>query len=163
MYPVYSCFTRDIKRLGSHLLCTLCTPAQNRYWNNQLLNICFIIAQSEYSHTSDVGACCVSPSQPHEGCDVHSSFAIVSDATCKAACDNDPECKGYAIHSANGGMFCRIATSPSRCPYNWNTFSGTNGPLDANANCQTQYAGCYIKQNGNFLLLSMYKIRCFRI
>merc|ERR1712018_822195 len=46
-------------------------------------------------------------------------------------------------------MFCRLATSQSQCPHNWNTFTGGNGPLDPAATCETDYDGCYIKQNVN--------------
>ena len=87
--------------------------------------------------------------EQHEGCEIHSSFAIVSDATCRAACDNDLQCKGYAIRDANGGMFCRLATAVTQCPYSWNNIPGANGPLDSTATCENEYDGCYVKQTGN--------------
>ena len=79
---------------------------------------------------------------------IHSSFTQVSEAICRSACDNDYQCKGYSIRDANGGMFCRLATSQSQCPYNWNIITGVNGPLNPLSICETDYNGCYIKQNG---------------
>ena len=113
-------------------------------WKNRF---CVLPANSEYTKASDQGACCVSSNQQHEGCMVHSSFATVSEDICRAACDNDAHCKGYAIRDANGGMFCRLATTVSQCPHNWNTISGSNGALDSSASCETAYDGCYVKDN----------------
>ena len=113
-------------------------------WKNRF---CVLPANSEYTKASDQGACCVSSNQQHEGCMVHSSFATVSEDICRAACDNDAHCKGYAIRDANGGMFCRLATTVFQCPHNWNTISGSNGALDSSASCETDYDGCYIKDN----------------
>jgi len=78
---------------------------------------------------------------------VHSSFATVTEATCRAACDNDAHCKGYSIRDANGGMFCRIATAVSQCPHNWDIISGDNGQLLEANSCSSQYDGCYRKDN----------------
>ena len=79
---------------------------------------------------------------------IHSSFTQVSEAICRSACDNDYQCKGYSIRDANGGMFCRLATSQSQCPHNWNVITGGNGPLSPLSICETDYNGCYVKQNG---------------
>ena len=102
-----------------------------------------------YVKASDDGACCVSDDEQHQGCLIHSSFTQVSEAICRSACDNDYQCKGYSIRDANGGMFCRLATSQSQCPHNWNVITGVNGPLNPLSICETDYNGCYIKQNGN--------------
>ena len=89
---------------------------------------------------------------------IHSSFASVSEATCKAACSNDAHCKGYTIRDANGGMFCRLAMTVSQCPHNWNVIGGVNGDLDPSASCDSEYDGCYIKDNCtiSFQLVSLY-------
>ena len=72
----------------------------------------------------------------------------MSSGICKRACDNDAFCKGYTISDVNGGMFCRLATSPSQCPHNWETISGGSTSLNPTATCESSFSGCYIKQNG---------------
>ena len=108
----------------------------------------YILEKSQYTKSSDEGACCVSAEEQHEGCYIHSSFTLVSDEVCRSACDNDFQCKGYTIQDVNGGMFCRLATAPSQCPHNWNILTGGNGPLDPSSPCETDYEGCYLKQDG---------------
>ena len=101
----------------------------------------------EYVKSSDEGACCVSATEQHEGCFVHSSTALVTDESCKRACNTDPYCKGYTIKD-DGEMSCRLATAVNHCPSNWEPLSGANAPLDPSAVCESSYFGCYIKQNG---------------
>ena len=107
-----------------------------------------ISAPTEYTHTY-YGACCISSTEQHEGCEIHSSFAEVSEATCRAACDNDNLCKGFSMRNVNGGKFCRLATAPTHCPYSWNILTGANGNLDQYAYCEPQFSGCQMKQDGN--------------
>ena len=103
---------------------------------------------NSYVKSSNQGACCVSSNEQHEGCVIHSTYADVSEQICKRACDNDAFCKGYSISDVNGGMFCRLATSPSQCPHNWDTITGGNAPLNPTAACVSSFSGCYVKQNG---------------
>jgi len=104
---------------------------------------------NSYVKSSNQGACCVSSNEQHEGCVIHSTYADVSEQICKRACDNDAFCKGYSISDVNGGMFCRLATSPSQCPHNWDTITGGNAPLNPTAACVSSFSGCYVKQNAN--------------
>ena len=108
----------------------------------------FFPETAEYVKSSNEGACCVDSTEQHEGCVIHSSYADATEETCKRACDNDMFCKGYSIKDVNGGMFCRLATTPSQCPHNWETISGGNAPLDPTATCESSFSGCYVKQNG---------------
>ena len=107
-----------------------------------------ILAPTEYTHTY-YGACCVSSTEQHEGCEIHSSFARVSESSCRAACDNDNLCKGFSMRNVNGGKFCRLATASTQCPYSWNVLTGANGNLDQYAYCEPQFSGCQMKQEGN--------------
>ena len=116
-----------------------------------MYNLDIILASTVYTHSSNVGACCASADQYHQGCTIHSSYATVSDAICKAACDNDGQCKGYATWSVNGGQFCRLATTISECPYKWSTFDGVLGNLNPGVSCGSSYSGCYVKQTGNLI------------
>ena len=119
--------------------------------HNQFSLSYYLISEMvEYVKSSDEGACCVSATEQHEGCFIHSSTTMVSDESCKRACNNDPYCKGYTIMDSNGEMTCRLATTVSQCPHNWEPLSGVNSQLDPSAVCESSYFGCYIKQNGKY-------------
>ena len=110
--------------------------------------IIVILANYAYTNEANVGACCVSSNQHHQGCIIHSSYADVSAQICKAACDNDAQCKGYSLSIVNGGTFCLLATNMSNCPFKWTPFDGVFGDLILNGGCGSSYSGCYVKPIG---------------
>ena len=100
---------------------------------------------SPYLKQTFESACCSGPDQIHEQCNCKANIDF-----CKAACDGDPNCKGYV---KQGASYCQIATT-SICPTanECKKFQignvANNRDLDRNMSCGSGYHGCYIKQSG---------------